>query len=68
MEALLGTIYCAWEFSGESEFRLYWVLHRSEFCVGGAGWRVRSEEIISQGGLRSVVILAEPQGTTAEGA
>lgn len=36
--------------------------------LAGAGWRVRSEEIISQGGFRSVVILAEPQGTTAEGA
>jgi ubiquinone/menaquinone biosynthesis C-methylase UbiE len=35
--------------------------------LAGAGWRVRSEEIISQGGFRSAVILAEPQGTTAEG-
>jgi hypothetical protein len=36
--------------------------------LAGAGWRVKSEEIILQGGFRSVVILAEAQGTTAEGA
>jgi ubiquinone/menaquinone biosynthesis C-methylase UbiE len=35
--------------------------------LASAGWRVSSEEVITQGGFRSVVILAEPQGTTAEG-
>jgi ubiquinone/menaquinone biosynthesis C-methylase UbiE len=35
--------------------------------LASAGWRVRSEETITQAGFRSVVILAEPQGSTAEG-
>ena len=36
--------------------------------LADAGWRVKSEEIVSQGGIRSVVMLAEAQGTPAEGA